>query len=501
MFTVVGMTQVPLWLAKERAVPGVTAFTAAVAVILIYFTSWTLYSLYIHPLHAYPGPKLSAISRIPYWYACLTGNQVRWMTRLHKKYGSVVRLAPDDLSYTDGRAWRDIHVVPKGSKENPKEVKFHAPSANGIPTILVLNDRERHAAVRRVFSPAFSEKALKAQESLFQGYANAMIARAREKKTVNLTQLYNFTTFDVMADLAFGKSLGLLEGEDASWVSTIFASISLLPWLQFIEFYPLTRKLYALLEPKSIAKRRLDHFHYTTSRVDKRLKEGSDKQDLWKFVIDSNQLTLGDMHINAELFMSAGTETTASLLTGLTYYLLKNPDKLKILVDEIRGKFRGNEEITFEALAGMPYLNACIREGLRVYPPVPTNVPREIAEGGNFVLGKWLPAGTRVSVHHQATYRSPANFKNPDKFAPERWLGDPEYKDDNREAHQPFNVGPRNCLGMNMAWHEMRLLLAKMLFNFDIETDEGPEWLDQDVYIIWDRKPLVCRLAEVAPRQ
>ncbi|KAI5918191.1 cytochrome P450 [Camillea tinctor] len=491
----------PLWLAKDMATPGVTALTAAVAIVLVYFASSALYSLYFHPLHTYPGPKLCAITRMPYWIACLNGNQVRWMTKLHRTYGTIVRFGPDDLSYSDGRAWKDIYGASKGSKENKKDPKYNNPSPNGVEHILIINDRERHAAVRRVFSPAFSEKALKAQESLFQGYSDKMVAVARQKKTLNMTQLYNFTTFDVMADLAFGQSLGLLEGEDPSWVATIFQWLRCLPLLQFIQYYPLIEKIYNLVEPKSIAKMRLDHFHHTTSRVDKRLKEGSDKQDLWKFVIDSNQLSLADMHINAELFMAAGTETTSSLLTGLTYYLTKNPDKTKILTDEIRSRFKSNEEITFEALAALPYLNACIREGLRIYPPVPSSVPRIIPEGGNFVLGKWLPAGTRVSVHQTATYRSPANFKNPDQYVPERWLGSPEYKDDNRESHQPFSVGPRNCLGMNMAWHEMRLLISKILFNFDIETDEGPEWTDQNVYVIWDRKPLMCRLKEAAPQQ
>jgi hypothetical protein len=90
--------------------------------------------------------------------------------------------------------------------------------------------------------------------------------------------------------------------------------------------------------------------------------------------------------------------------------------------------------------------------------------------------------------------------RNPEKFAPERWLGDPDYKDDRRDAHQPFSVGTRNCLGMNMAWHEMRLLLGKLLYNFDIESDVGPDWLEQKVFVIWDRKPLPCRLKEATPR-
>lgn len=87
------------------------------------------------------------------------------------------------------------------------------------------------------------------------------------------------------------------------------------------------------------------------------------------------------------------------------------------------------------------------------------------------------------------------SVRNPNDFVPERWLGDPEYSHDKRDAHQPFSVGPRNCLGMNMAWHEMRLLLAKLLYSFEIRSDVGPEWLEQNVYVIWDRKPLVCQVS------
>ena len=87
--------------------------------------------------------------------------------------------------------------------------------------------------------------------------------------------------------------------------------------------------------------------------------------------------------------------------------------------------------------------------------------------------------------------------RNPDTFVPERWLGDSEYKDDKRESHQPFATGTRNCLGMGMAWHEMRLVMGKTLFNFDIESDVEPGWEDQDTYFIWDRKPLICRMKPV----
>lgn len=102
---------------------------------------------------------------------------------------------------------------------------------------------------------------------------------------------------------------------------------------------------------------------------------------------------------------------------------------MKILTDEIRGRFQSSIDITLGGLAPLPYLNACkslsnfifqvpydspflgIREGMRVYPPVPSGLPRIVAEGGNSILGRWVPAGTHVSVHQFATYHSPDNFR------------------------------------------------------------------------------------------
>jgi cytochrome P450 len=137
------------------------------------------------------------------------------------------------------------------------------------------------------------------------------------------------------------------------------------------------------------------------------------------------------------------------------------------------------------------------QETLRVYPPVPNGVRRVIPAGGQTILGQWVPPDVRVSIHHSATYRSPANFRNPNKFAPERWLDDAksEYRDDRREACQPFSTGPRNCLGQNMAWYQMRLLAVKLLLEFDLElSTESQNWADQKVYSLWEKKPLMCRL-------
>ena len=133
-----------------------------------------------------------------------------------------------------------------------------------------------------------------------------------------------------------------------------------------------------------------------------------------------------------------------------------------------------------------------------MYPPVPVGPPRRIPPGGQTILGRYVPEGTIVCIRHYNTYHYPGNFHNPDAFAPERWMSNPpsEYVNDRRESMQAFNHGPRDCLGQNMARHEMRLLYSKILWRFDLEiAEEMPceNWLDQKVYALWEKKPLMCR--------
>ena len=104
---------------------------------------------------------------------------------------------------------------------------------------------------------------------------------------------------------------------------------------------------------------------------------------------------------------------------------------------------------------------------------------------------------------HWTAYHSEKNFKRPDEFIPERWLSDApvEFANDARDVVQPFGSGPRVCLGKNLAYAEMRLLLAKMLWHFDFElANPNDSWMnDLKMYVIWDRMalPLNVRLKPV----
>lgn len=116
------------------------------------------------------------------------------------------------------------------------------------------------------------------------------------------------------------------------------------------------------------------------------------------------------------------------------------------LTKEIRTEFQHKEDITHERTMRMPYLNACINEGLRVHPPITPGLLRTVPQGGDIIDGYMVPQGTTVSVSSWAASHNSANFKKPDDFIPERWL-DEAYSTDEKKATQPFSLGPRVCLG------------------------------------------------------
>ncbi|KAL1799918.1 hypothetical protein ACET3X_000260 [Alternaria dauci] len=446
---------------------------ALLGFLVVRFVARAIYRIYFHPLRHFPGPKLNAATRIPYHFATWSGSRDKLLQDLHRKYGHVVRINHDELSFTDPNSWKDYGTSP-----------------NGAVSIILARDQD-HSRQRKIFTPAFSDRALKQQEPLFVKY-------------LDMVRLYNFCTFDVMGDLTFGEPLHMLDkGDYDPWVSTIFASIKVGSYLSVMMAYPWLWRAFKRHVPESMNKKRMDHFNHSVTRVTKRLEKGRDTEgvDLWDLVLGQKEgrgLTREEMDANSSIFMIAGTETTATLVSGLTYLLLRNPECMTKLNDEIRGAFASDADMTMEQLAALPYLAACIKEAFRLYPPVPLGLPRITPQDGSTVVGQFIPPGTVLSIPQHPMYTHEKNFKRPFEFLPQRWLGDPEFDGDERQCVQPFSVGSRDCLGKNMAYHEMRLIIAKTLYNFDIELcPESNNWEDQATYILWEKKPLMCKLKAV----
>ena len=107
---------------------------------------------------------------------------------------------------------------------------------------------------------------------------------------------------------------------------------------------------------------------------------------------DDKGMTRDEIIKTSGTLIIAGSETTATLLSGATFHLLKNPDVLQRLKDELRSKFSAPTEITFQSLSHLPYLNACLQEAFRMYPPVPGVLPRRTLPEGAVINGYFIPA-------------------------------------------------------------------------------------------------------------
>lgn len=112
---------------------------------------------------------------------------------------------------------------------------------------------------------------------------------------------------------------------------------------------------------------------------------------------DRQGLSVPELASNANSIIIAGSETTATLLSGATYLLTTHPAVLKRVADEVRSTFKSEEEITLLSVQKLPYMLACLNESLRKYPPVAVGLPRKAPSGGTFVAGNLIPEGVGLS--------------------------------------------------------------------------------------------------------
>ncbi|KAF4929826.1 Trichothecene C-15 hydroxylase [Colletotrichum viniferum] len=485
--------------ASPRLSPFILWPTVAVSLALIYALLSAIYNLTLHPLVKHPGPKLWAASRLPYSLMLLRGNPHKDILALHARYGDVVRLSPSLLSFQAPDAWKEVMGHRKGGKleENAKLPDFiderHAD--------LISANREDHARYRRILSHGFSAKNMQDQQPIIKSYIDLLIERLHSiagQGPLDVVQWYNFTTFDIIGDLAFGESFGCLENSDYHpWVRLIFDDIKVGIYFFVFKSYKLLEPLLKMFVPKSLLDKRVAHYQLIEEKLDRRIAMGTPRPDFAQSMLSKTgdeALTRTELIMHSRLLIIAGSETTATALSGATYLLCSNPSTLAKLNEEVRSAFASEEEIDIISTAKLAYLQAVLEEALRMYPPVPSALPRVTPPGGQEILGQWIPGNTTLDIWHWAMYHNEKNFRKPFEFHPERWMGDPEFANDSLDALKPFHIGPRNCLGMNLAYAEMRMILARVIYNFDLQlAEESRDWLRCDqhqVHILWNKPPL-----------
>ncbi|KAJ5765369.1 hypothetical protein N7520_004928 [Penicillium odoratum] len=488
---------------------------SASCLVIFWLAKSVLYELYFSPLRRFPGPRSWAISRIPLQISVLRGHNHLDITDLHERYGPVVRISPSELAFNTPQAFRDIYGARPGGCF-PKDRSHYIPPANGVDHLVCAIDHGVHARQRRLLAHAFSERALRDQEGLITGYVDTLIGKLREEVDkspnfqVDIKNWMNFTTFDITGDLMFGESFDCLKDSRLHpWIQLIFSSIKALSITGVAQQFPILKVMLAALIPNEMKRKAKEHFDLSARKVDRRLDANISRPDFMSAILQNGLsetkgqyvdgekiMSRAEIHSNAFILIVAGSETSATLLSGCMFYLCTHPLAMHQLVTEIRSAFAKDTDITFSGAASLAYLAAVIEESLRIYPPFVTSLARVVPTGGSTIEDHYIPEGTTVACHHYASYHSASNFAFPHDFLPERWLGqDARFDQDRRDVLQPFSLGPRNCLGKNLAYCEIRLILCKLLYHFDPALcPESANWTDQKVYFLWDKPKLMVTL-------
>lgn len=419
--------------------------------------------------------------------------------KLHDKYGPIIRLSPNELSFNSLRAWNDIYGHRPGRRDLSKD-PTHVGSVDPIPGVQTISmaDHDNHARQRKALSHGFSKQALWSQEDIVNGFVTKLMANferfANTGEVFDIVRWFNFITFDVIGDLSFGESFGCLDrGEFHFWIKLIFEAVKAGAIEQATRRFatPGSGMQLWLMKwiPNELRKNRREHLEFSREKVMRRINAKTDRKDFIHYIMKQGEvydLKQDEIIVNAALFIVAGSETTASSLSALANNLLRYPKIFEKLKAEIRGAFKSESEISLEKVMELPYLTACIEENLRIFPPAPIGFLRSINPGGDTIDGVFVPGGTSVSVSSWCAQHSPDNFKEPDSFIPERWLEDnKEFMEDKKLASRPFSMGPRGCIGKDLSYMEMRLVIARMIYSYDLKfANDDPktawEWDAED---------------------
>jgi aspirochlorine biosynthesis cytochrome P450 monooxygenase len=362
-----------------------------------------------HPLAKYPGPLLWRATRLAASWHHAHGDLYKCIAAIHTKYGPTVRIAPDELSFSDPDAWPAIY----NSRPQLPKTEFHFGRADErkLPESMIMASDSEHTRLRRLANPAFLNAGILEVEPVMQHYVDLLCTQLHEacaEGPQNMVQWFLWTLNDVIGQLALDQEFECLAKRRMhSWPQFLLHGLKSIAIFNQFRRYGISEKmLLPLLTKKQIAER--DNFlNEATRAVSARLAReeqektsgeiGKKRPDIVGLMLremkDGNRLTEPEVTANSVLIIGGGAETTSSCLSGTFYHLLKTPRALKRLRDEIRGAFGSPDDISIKATSNLPYLKATVDEGLRIFPIASYISPRITPKGGHMIAGNFIPGG------------------------------------------------------------------------------------------------------------
>ncbi|KAI9892091.1 MAG: hypothetical protein M1814_001797 [Vezdaea aestivalis] len=405
-----------------------------------------------------------------------------------KKSGEkTIRISPNDLITVDTDLYRRMSAArsPYSRSDFFKAFKFNHESDNLISE---LND-EKHSKLRTKMAAGYSGKENLMMEQDMDACILDLISLIDTKYKsssancvpVDFARIVNFFTLDVITKLAFGKAFGYLatDSDVYSWMETIEQNlpfmqlVSSIPWIGYALRHPLVIKYVfpSDRDPVGVGKVMSAAKDLVGERFGPNAKSRQDM--LGSFI--RHGLTQKEAESETLLQILAGSDTSAVASRATLLQIVTRPtifNKLRNEIDTADAKGKISKPVIRDSEGKvMPYLQACIKEGLRMCPPVTGPMGKEVPAGGDIIDGRFVPAGVRVGVSIYLIGRDKEVFgDDADLYRPERWIDNSPEQIQlmERQNELIFGYGKFGCLGKGIAFVEFNKIFVELLRRFDI---------------------------------
>ncbi|KAK6988925.1 cytochrome P450 [Favolaschia claudopus] len=452
------------------------------------------------------GPTIGKITQLWTFWKTLQGYKYLYHKSLHDRYGAYVRIGPNEISVIDAPAVRKI--LGRGGLEKGRY--YESGRHPSTPPSIVCLSGDAHTAKRRLWDHAMTPASIKEYEPLVAARARELVSclRLRDPQIgIDLVAWVDLFTLDLMGDLAFGSGFKMMEnGRDADglgkrirwFVNQRTAAVRTsnvvgqVPWLiPTIQSVPGVSQIIKDFNSfgQALAKQRV-----------KKVAIGT--RDLWYHLADGKKATDENSVADGIVAIVAASDTVASTLCSVIWFLLSHPHQYQRLQKELDTAIADGDD-PFDAVKHqeLHFLRACINETLRLHPPLPSNGTRQIypSQAGQTIAGRFIPPGTTVSTPAYSLHRNQDYFSpHPDQFLPERWLQGSQFDSHDSSAFLPFSLGPSNCVGQKFARRELSMVLCILFKSFTLRFADGfdaeawPREM-QDFFVV-TRGPLYVQL-------
>ncbi|KAI3341627.1 cytochrome P450 [Ustulina deusta] len=446
-------------------------------------------------LRRVPGPALAGFTDLWRAYHQYNGTMRDTLLELHARHGLVVRYGVRSVSISDP----EVIKVAYGSRAgfiNADSYKVLLGFRDGkdIETILSTRDEKQHGALRRSVANAFTATAALDYEKWFDITIGELLEAVVSKPTFDLTSMISWYSMDAAARFSFSAPLGCLavQGDVDNNMQTIRNHFT--HWTRWSSYPQIERLVYrnpvfkpATRSPSSIAAAATAKLRARVSGggVSKQGKESDVAPDLLDRFLEASKEypQLDGQGIIGVLMstISAAADTTAVTVAATLFYLLKNPEVLKKLEAELTDA--GIHEIpAYTEVAKLPYLNAVLKESMRIFTLLSFPMERLVPAGGATIAGMYFPEGTTVGCLPAAMHLNKDVFgEDVDVFRPERWLiNDREHLRVMEAAHMGFSRGRRNCIGQNIAVMSMKKVIPALIMKLKLSLVDTDASLEAD---------------------